>query len=655
MPSYKSYCWSLGTTSFRRKELNKEIESQLKLLVEFWANSIDSNKVWNSQTQKKYYDFLHNKGFVCGNAPNKEKDAREKTSGLVDLGLTDKKRKITNAGIELLKIVDSHNYEDDNILGISKDNYVYLKQLLKLSANVDGLIVRPFIVVVETLCLFQKITYSEFLLLPLIVDENSKKYIFESIYKLRKGTAKLDDVIWSSLSIKSNYKEAEEIFLNSEISKEVIMEIGMNRDGGQNDIPYFDLYNAILQVRRQKTADNIINLLTATNGISQGCRSYWKKLLFGNTRQTVRSIRKNPNESLNLKAEIFSVNDCDFKKEFFKQLHVIKAKNLLDNYADLNKRILKTTNTILFVDETVKFDIIPNCFFSCMFNKLHEIMFSQCDILYENKAIEQINETFAVSQDSIVAKARELYGVNSSCIEDVRLYVEKQRYKRFDKLVEEKFGDDVLISLLTMFENRQDSEIQSIVTSNADIPTIFEYVIALVWYKISDRQGKVLEYMNLSLDADLLPITHAAGGHEDITYKYETTTNYPAHTLLIEATLANRTNQRRMEMEPVSRHLGDYMLQYPEEKAYCVFIATYLHVNVVADFRGRKLLPYYSIDGKASINGMEIIPCQTSELKTIIKRHISYAQLYKIFNQAYQSLEAPNVWYKDEIVNKLDE
>lgn len=654
MPSYKSYCWSLGTTSFRRKELNKEIESQLKLLVEFWGDSTDSNKTWNSKTQEEYYDFLHNKGFVYGNAPNKEKDAREKTSGLVDLGLTDKKRRITNAGNELLKIVDSHNYEDDNILGISKDNYVYLKQLLKLSTNVDGSIVRPFIVV-ETLCLFQKITSSEFLLLPLIVDENSKKYIFESIHKLRKGTAKLDDVIWSSLSIKSNYQEAEGFFLNSEISKEVIMEIGMNRDGGKNDIPYFDLYNAILQVRRQKTADNIINLLTSTNGISKGCRPYWKKLLFGNTRQTVRSIRKNPNESLNLTAEIFSVNDCDFKNEFFKQLHVIKAKDLLDNYADLNKRILKTTNTILFVDETVKFDIIPNCFFSCIFNKLHEIMFSQCDILYENKAIEQINEMFAVSQDSIAAKARELYGVNSTCIEDVRLYVEKQRYKRFDKLVEEKFGDDILISLLTMFENRQDAEIQSIVTSNADIPTIFEYIIALVWYKISDRQGKVLEYMNLSLDADLLPITHAAGGHEDITYKYEATTNYPAHTLLIEATLANRTNQRRMEMEPVSRHLGDYMLQYPDEKAYCVFIATYLHLNVVADFRGRKLLPYYSIDGKNSINGMEIIPCQTSELKTIIKRHISYAQLYKIFNQAYQSLEAPNVWYKDEIVNKLDE
>ena len=34
MPAYKSYCWSLGTTSFRMVEFNRKIEEQLKLLVE---------------------------------------------------------------------------------------------------------------------------------------------------------------------------------------------------------------------------------------------------------------------------------------------------------------------------------------------------------------------------------------------------------------------------------------------------------------------------------------------------------------------------------------------------------------------------------------------------------------------------------------------
>ena len=151
----------------------------------------------------------------------------------------------------------------------------------------------------------------------------------------------------------------------------------------------------------------------------------------------------------------------------------------------------------------------------------------------------------------------------------------------------------------------------------------------------------------------MLPITHAAGGHEDITYKYEATANYPAHTLLIEATLANSTNQRRMEMEPVSRHLGDYMLQHPTEEAYCVFATTYLHINVIADFRGRKYLPYYSSDGTKSVNGMKIIPCNTEEIKTIIQQGITYTQLYRIFGEAHKANITPNLWYNQAIKNKL--
>ena len=220
-------------------------------------------------------------------------------------------------------------------------------------------------------------------------------------------------------------------------------------------------------------------------------------------------------------------------------------------------------------------------------------------------------------------------------------------------MIDTRFTDDVLVNLMTMFENRNDSDIQAIVTHNADVPTIFEYVLAIVWYKISGRQGKILEYMNLSLDADLLPITHAAGGHEDTTYKYSATADYPAHTLLIEMTLANKTNQRRMEMEPVSRHLGDYMLAHKNEEAYCLFATTFLHVNVTSDFRSRKTTPYYSMAGTDFIDGMKIIPFQTSEIKSIIQKQITYAQLYHIFEQAYQSNLAPNIWYEQEIINRI--
>ena len=34
--AFKSYSWSIGTTSFRVSQLNYKIERQLQLLKEFW-------------------------------------------------------------------------------------------------------------------------------------------------------------------------------------------------------------------------------------------------------------------------------------------------------------------------------------------------------------------------------------------------------------------------------------------------------------------------------------------------------------------------------------------------------------------------------------------------------------------------------------------
>lgn len=113
---YKSFCWSLGTTSFRTKNFNKTIEEQLALLNEFWALDENQNADWsgNNELQARYYDFMHDKGFVEGNAGNKPKDAREKTSGLVDIGLIDDKRKLSNAGKALLRISTENNFSSDN-------------------------------------------------------------------------------------------------------------------------------------------------------------------------------------------------------------------------------------------------------------------------------------------------------------------------------------------------------------------------------------------------------------------------------------------------------------------------------------------------------------------------------------------------------------
>jgi len=55
-------------------------------------------------------------------------------------------------------------------------------------------------------------------------------------------------------------------------------------------------------------------------------------------------------------------------------------------------------------------------------------------------------------------------------------------------LINKKFNDSVLIELLNFFETRDDKRIEEIVTDEAAIPTIFEYILGIIWYKVSENK-----------------------------------------------------------------------------------------------------------------------------------------------------------------------
>lgn len=94
------------------ENFNEHIEQQLDLLDRFWA--LDENKAeeWrkNNALPEKNYDFMHSNGFLEENAANMPKDARQKTSGLVDIGLIDEGRRLTNAGRALLDIAKAGDF-----------------------------------------------------------------------------------------------------------------------------------------------------------------------------------------------------------------------------------------------------------------------------------------------------------------------------------------------------------------------------------------------------------------------------------------------------------------------------------------------------------------------------------------------------------------
>ena len=660
--AYKSFCWSLGTTSFRTKNFNKTIEEQLMLLQAFWSQPANAAEQWsaNNDLQARYYDFLHEKGFVEGNAGNKPKDAREKTSGLVTLGLVDDQRKLTPAGEELLAVSLSGAFASDNQFAIDKDSYIYLKQLMKASVSVGAQMVRPFLVLLYLLNRFEFLTSDEFTyLLPLCVGEGETEEIVAGIEGLRVGRGSVDEIIICRLMAMDNYQVALDLFLTNPVTPDLICEIGLNRKSRQYDKGYYPLYQALYQVFVMSDLSALVAAYDATKSLKLG--RLWRSYLF--TAPSYTALTKSPGsylrptiftELLDGTSNAHDVRERAFKQAFFEVMHLLKAKATLSDYLDLNRRYIKTTDIVLFEDGLVRLDIVPKYFFRSAMPSLEPERFASSSLLAENCPLEALAPGLSVDDDVIIQGINRELGLMVTSLEAARQALEDNRYCRLHHLIDTRFTDDTLIELLGYFETRQDGKITEIITDNADIPTLFEYVLGILWYKVSERQGKILDYMKLSLDADLLPKTHASGGEADIVYEYPATDIYPDHTLLLEATLADRTNQRRMEMEPVSRHLGNHLLRTGNEHSYCLFATNYLDINVISDFRGRKTLPFYDpADYTRFVPGMKIIPLEVSALKHILRTGKTYRDLYPLFEAAYQSDLPPHEWYETAIEQTL--
>lgn len=469
----------------------------------------------------------------------------------------------------------------------------------------------------------------------------------DKIIQYRNGNLSIDEIILDTLLAMPNYQEALEFWNSHEVSEEVICYIGINRKSRQYDKPYYTLYQELKAVCVDNIGERTIDLYKAVGKIK--IDTLWRKLLFKNT--SVPKIKKNQREVLNTNTLTSSTNECELKREFFKCMHLLKAKATLKDYYDLNRRYFKATETVIYKDGKITLDILPKHYLCPVADKLFEDAFSASNLLYDNCAIEEIAPCLLINEQTVFAGVGAELGIKVSSISEAKQAIADERLKRFNELIDRRFDNDTLIKLLDDFKIRNDSEIQGVVTDNADVPTIFEYVLGIIWYKVSERKGNVLDYMHLSLEADLLPKTHAGGGEADIEYFYsEYKPFYPEHCMLLEATLADSTNQRRMEMEPVSRHLGEHILKHKNPNSYCLFATQSLHRNVISDFRNRRTYEYYADEYSDSVNGLKIIPINVDELKTILQKGLTYKDLYAVFEAAYRSDEPVPTWYDKEMI-----
>lgn len=648
--SYKSYCWSIGTTSFRMKNFNKKIEQQLRLLNNFWK--LYPNELWNENIQITYYNYILKNNFIVGNAPNKAKDAREKTCGLVDMGLITSNRRLTKVGQTLLDISDIGDFCTDNDFGIPKDSFIFFKQMLKFASEFDNNYIRPFIILIYAIDKLGNLTTDEFTyLLPLCINQHSTESILLKIKEIRNGHLSIDDAIIETVLSMDNYKKALKLLQDNSVTEKLICTIGLNRKSKNYDKPYFLLYETLKEMFLNNN-DSIYQIYLITEKIKIG--KYWRALLFSSSSE--KAITKN--QFKYLKTTKFSTvkTEREFKKIFFEYMHLFKIKATVEDYFDLNKRYIKNTDIILFEDNLIQLTTIPKYYFSTKIQSLMKIAYSKAENLQINCALIDIDKSLTFDESIIINAVNKEFGVPVRSVAEANNLIADNRYKHLNHLIDSKFTDNQILYLLDLLAKRKDKEVNNIVTDNADIPTIFEYILGILWYKISDRQGKLLDYMKLSLEADLLPKSHANGGEADIVYEYNPCEYYPKHSLLLEATLATSSNQRSMEMEPVSRHLGKHLIQTKNYDSYCIFATNSLNVNVISDFRSRKTITWYdTLNYENYIDGMKIIPLDIDLLKNIIKHKIKYKELYNIFDRAYNAdVKPPHLWHDKCIKTKIN-
>lgn len=667
--AYKSFCWVLGTTSFRTNQLNRKIELQLGYLDGFWKDCRFAEQHWseNNPVQRAYYELLKANAFVDGDASRPEKDAREKTSGLVELGLLDSERRLTSAGRKVLAISRAGDFSIDvsNMLDLPKDSYQYFLQLLKATKSFERGYVRPFITFLHVLNKVapdgddrKYLSTAEFTyLLPMCVDAITVETIIGRINAARRlnRSVDVDATIIALLMRMENYKEALAKFRSARnVDENLICLIGMNRKSGANgaaryDAPYFGIYRALHEiVFKGVSAVRLSAFVKAINLCK--LKSSWLKYFFDigigkRLPKNLVSVLRRDNVILQAETE------DGFRCAFFKIMHMLKAKATFKDYADLNRRYFCLTDMVVFNDEVVELDLLPKAFVAKIGGWLEAEAFRSCSLLEKDVPLDRIVTAALPCKEELVVSAtgRTMESVNADG--GIRAVLKSERYARFSNMLHEKFPVETIKNLLSLVEDRtKDKEVQSLVTDNADVPTIFEYIVGLAWYYVSGEKGDVLEYMNLSLGSDFLPKTHAGGGEADIVWQYEADPpHYEEHALLIEVTLSEKDAQRRMEMEPVSRHLGDYRLAHPSEtKAYCTFVTTNLNFNVISDFRCKKSQPYYDPnDCSKRVDGLKIIPIDTKMLRRMLEKGGGYESICEIFEDHFNRSGDPVAWHND--------
>jgi len=710
------YCWVIGNTGFRESALYEKIESYLLILEEFKNRGY----VW-SDNQRDFFELMKEFGFMekgSTSEVNAPKAARLKTSPLEKLGLISVDREVTDVGDIILQRakqrIKNPNISFDEEHFLENDGDVYIRQLLKLHfyANVEekkG--IRPFVLFLTFLKEFKYLSKNEMAyILPLIISEDLIAYGRNSILEYRKAKKdqNFDEYSWikkylinhkNMLSniqriknyIEENIENIENDFENQDESKirEFIIEIDDNGKSKKYSLKLYDLFYAMYKLWKniddstmsKRAIDEIIKGIEKTSNTQA---KEWRRAVLGVTNKAVLRTLNEDKYQLYIeyfKKNFYSTSFEEFITNVFDHLWYIKILNNLSDYEDHNTRYLKLSNIL----ETEYIDgekvLKVSEFYQILINKvledseIYEMKFDQEEYkayLYKNTykipdfleedmnniALNVIHQIRTISDEEIKDEKPEYLNYRQWINELKEKFIEKKvinMIERTRKDIEDNTPDN-LINCLEYINKRRDNKLREVIDTEADIPTVFEYLVWKAFLVLGNYTKNPIKFANFSFDNDLKPVQHAGGGIADVIFNYED------HDLILEATLTNEENQRKLEMEPVPRHLAKYRFDV-NNNSYCIFIAPNIDPNVAVVHRSFKKFPYYIKDKDDKqykpVADLSIIPLSIDDLRLLINYSIKRDVLYKnlkeeVFDALIGSDEEDGyIWYSNKVYTTI--
>lgn len=650
---------SLGNTGARLRDPRATYVKILNALVEFRKQ----NKNWETSDQSKFGKLLGELGIFDIKTDNKvssDKDVRVKTGFISQLGITTDERIITTTGIELL--ANSLNFET-NEFDISNESFTYLKQFLKYQQN--DFEVFPLLSLIYSIIEFNNELPIDFVTY-VWSGSQTKNELINNIKNYKKHSDYKETVYQSALNSENTKivaKNATHFFTTHSISdknelKELLYAVlphGKGNTFKDKTIALFhDIYSYWLnkeiwnEAKKKKFIQ--VKLKSRHKDISSKKPSYYLESLFDTTALNNSSDWKKIIGFFENTSLISSEDEESFVVNFHVLYMFIKNLSLCEEYRDLNTRHLKLLDIFVFEYGKLKIDLV----FWYLFKSVKDDLLKAKPLPQNDYRIklEASQSNIGDIYDFLKINVTELSKQIATDFPEVKKlglqnFALKKKEERLLELVNTVFTKENIIKIFENIYPRKDDQICKLIKEwyqdyEATIPALFEYLLGISFYWLSEKQVKISDILNSGLDANLLPKTHTAGGQADIVVRCKD------KDYLIEATLSENDGQRKMEAEPVPRHLAKHILEV-NPNTLALFVAGQLDRNNLVVLRNYKYSPWYYSD-EDSVETMNILPLSVSNMIYLLKHEKDFNKLENKFKTVLNSETKDGFkWYTNEI------